>query len=386
MELLNNLANGLRFAGGVLNPAVQGQLANELAAEAAAKRDTERALLAQRIADERERALSQAVAPALQGGDLQAAARAAIGSGAPGGVQMGVGLLDKHEARQTRAQQVAAELENKRQLLDQNFQLGLQRLTDAAERKRFEEDYKQRRLALDERQAEVLNGFKQQGLDIQKILADVRATAAANRVNPIVETADGIFERTPQGLVQLKGPDGNPLRPKAAGNVNIKQVTQLSGALDKAGLPESDAVIGSVEDVLAKNPNVAKYIAGPGSLIPDMAANKEVTDARQAFQKLFNITLKNRSGAAVTVPEFERLKAEFANGVWKKPEQLIEGVRQARNIINKHYASIAAGFGPDALKAYNENVREMGGRVVIDPQGNPTPSGAPAGKNVVVNY
>jgi hypothetical protein len=88
--------------------------------------------------------------------------------------------------------------------------------------------------------------------------------------------------------------------------------------------------------------------------------------ARQAFQKLFNITLKNRSGAAVTIPELERLKKEFATGAWKTPQQLIEGVNQARNVINQHYRSVSAGFAPEALETYNERIRQYGGRVVLD--------------------
>lgn len=146
-----------------------------------------------------------------------------------------------------------------------------------------------------------------------------------------------------------------------------KQTTQLGAALEKAGLPESDAVLGAVEKAMQDTPKVAEYISGPKSMLPDIAIPKDVAIARQAFQKLFNITLKNRSGAAVTIPEFERLKAEFGTGTFKTSEQLKGAITQARNIIQKHYASIASGFGPNALNEYNDNARAIGANVVVSP-------------------
>lgn len=145
-----------------------------------------------------------------------------------------------------------------------------------------------------------------------------------------------------------------------------KSVQQLGGALEKANLPEADATLAAVEDILKKNPGIAEYISGPKSAIPDMALNSEITAARQAFNKLFNVTLKLRSGAAVTQQELDRLKQEFGVGITKKPEQVGKAVEQARNIIAKHYKSVAGGFGTDALNAYNENIRGVGGRPVLD--------------------
>lgn len=158
----------------------------------------------------------------------------------------------------------------------------------------------------------------------------------------------------------------------------VKQTQQLGLALEKSGLPEVDATIAAVEESLKKTPKLAEYIAGPSSGVPDILIGKatpgmkqsEVEDIRAgrlAFQKLFNITLKNRSGSAVTNQELDRLKSEFASGAFKTSAQLQRAVEQARNIINKHYQSVAAGYGKDALKAYNENLRGLGGRVVIEP-------------------
>lgn len=146
----------------------------------------------------------------------------------------------------------------------------------------------------------------------------------------------------------------------------VQQTHQLGAALEKANLPEADAVLGAVEDALKKHPDLAGYLAGPKSLLPDMVIGTDLAAGKQAFQKLFNITLKNRSGSAVTNQELERLKQEFASGTFKTAPQLQKAVEQARNIINKHYASVAAGYGPKALEAYNENMRGLGGRVALE--------------------
>lgn len=140
-----------------------------------------------------------------------------------------------------------------------------------------------------------------------------------------------------------------------------KRVQQLSVALEKANISESIAVLQEVENQLKSVPQLADWLTGVKSKVPDLMAPKEVLSGRQAFQKLFNITLKDRSGAAVTIPELERLKKEFASGLWNRPEQIEDGLRQAHNVIVRHYKSIAAGFGPNALKQFNENLQEIGG-------------------------
>lgn len=146
----------------------------------------------------------------------------------------------------------------------------------------------------------------------------------------------------------------------------VKNTQKLQGALEKANLPEADATLGAVEDALKKTPKLAEFLSGPKSMLPDMVVGNDIATGRQAFTKLFNITLKNRSGSAVTNQELERLKNEFATGAFKTPQQLQSAVDQARNIVSKHYASVAAGFGKETLDAYNENVRGFGGRVVLD--------------------
>ena len=193
----------------------------------------------------------------------------------------------------------------------------------------------------------------------------------------------------PIGAGGAIGPGGKLIAPMARPGdprQSEARVRMLGTALERANLPEADAVLRSVEDVLNKTPELSEYLAGPKSLLPDLMVPENVRAGRQAFKKLFNITLKNRSGAAVTNPEFERLKQEFATGVWKTPAQINEGVRQARNIISTHYRSVAAGFGTDALNAYNENLRELGGTPLLELQTERRAAPRKPAKRIVVDY
>lgn len=240
------------------------------------------------------------------------------------------------EDRAARIQTAADALEMRRAQLDQQRELALQRAADQRERDAINAGFRQQSLALQGQIAASNAELKRLGLNIQQ-----------------------------QSLDQKQGQQTN------------KQVTQLGAALEKANLPEADAVIGKVEEVLSKRPDVADYLSGPKSVIPDFALPSDITEGKQAFQKLFNITLKNRSGAAVTNQELERLKSEFGAGVFKTAPQLRQAVEQARSIINKHYASVAAGFGPDALKEYNDNAKAIGARVVLGEQVAPPAANIP---------
>jgi hypothetical protein len=159
---------------------------------------------------------------------------------------------------------------------------------------------------------------------------------------------------------------------------NQQQVQQLGTALERAGLPETDATIRAVEDSLNKRPDLAEYLSGPKSLLPDVAVPEDIRAGRQAFQKLFNIEIKSRSGSAVTSNELERLKSEFGSGAFKTPDQLRGAVNQARNIFSQHYRSVASSFGPEALAAYNDNMRQLGGTPLLEAPAQlaPAPTGA----------
>lgn len=176
-------------------------------------------------------------------------------------------------------------------------------------------------------------------------------------------------------LVPVKGADGRVTyapRSEAVGqevgsrvtDTNVaKSVQQLGRDLEKANLPQTIAVL---EQAAKITPALAEYVTGPQSIIPDRMVPVEARDARQDIAKLFNITLKDRSGAAVTNQELERLKNEFGQGLIKTGAQLITAISRAKQIVNAHYQGIAASYGKPTLDAYNENLESIGGKRLND--------------------
>lgn len=365
--MLEALARGLRAAGGVLSPNVSQQLAQEGLQDQVAERQMAMQMLQQRIADQRGQALARAVGPALEGGDFEAAARAAASSGAPGGTQMAMNLLGQVEARRARAEQLQTSLQMKQLELRQRH---LDKLEELKQKGADTAALQAERLAFQRDMAEFQANARR---DFAQFAAGLRPPRSASPVTVLRDGKEVVIDANSGNVIGDAVPKAKP--------TDTRQIVALSKDLDKAGLAEGDAVIGAVEDAIRKNPDIASYISGPKSALPDLAVPQEVREARQAAQKLFNITLKNRSGAAVTNQELERLKKEFASGVWKTPQQYIAGVEQARNVIQKHYASIAAGYGPEVLREYNNNVRGLGGRVVLE-----APAAGPKAGDVVDGY
>lgn len=213
--------------------------------------------------------------------------------------------------------------------------------------------------------------FAQQ--DAMRRMIEAGRVPAPPPADQIVTTDQGVY-RIPRGgePVPLIGPDGKPLT-KTAGKPDqtlAKSVQALGKDFEKAGLNQTIPVI---ENAAKITPAQMEYITGPKSVLMDRMIPEDARLARQDVQKLFNITLKDRSGAAVTNQELERLKAEFGKGAFKTTAQLQDAILKARQLVEAHYRGIAATYGKPALDAFNTNIEAVGGR----PFGPGAPAGAP---------
>ena len=349
---LEALARGLRSAGGVLSPGVNELIAREGMADDAARRQENLLHLQSRLQQEAQKASPEYQAR-LQAIENDKKFRDEWGKLGPN-----ASMFDRANLA---AQYGKPELSVQLYQGEQNRIAQAEARREALQARLYEIEQRSQDRALDREQKDRLAA---QADETRRYLAGLTAEIAKGGQDLRLAMLD----------FQLRGKADERLR---------SQVKDLGAALEKANLPEADAVLGAVEKAIEKAPNLPEYLAGPKSAVPDLAVGltagnaDDIRAGRQAFQKLFNITLKNRSGAAVTIPEFERLKKEFATGVWKTPEQIKEGVRQARDIIQKHYASVSAGFGPDVLKAYNDNLQGLGlGRSIQFGGSTPAASGS----------
>jgi hypothetical protein len=137
-----------------------------------------------------------------------------------------------------------------------------------------------------------------------------------------------------------------------------KQVVGYMKDLEKTNIPEATATIQEIDNLLSTitDDNIPGY--GATALHPDFLISKKGTDIRQAVGKLFNIQLKDRSGAAVTPHEFERLRKEFGTGTFATDAQLIEGLRQYKNYMSHAIKNVNAGYRPEVRERYKTNISD----------------------------
>jgi hypothetical protein len=338
MDAMRGLAYGLRQAGGVLNPDVQRQTSSEDAdiektRQAIVNQD---AMMRKRFELEQQTPEAQMkrqmlanenafrVAALEANGDMAKIAGAAMQFGKP---EIAMNIYKSHEDRTAKLQQHRETLAAKEQEL----------------RMRMEDRQATREQQLQYQQA--MLGLRQQSIALQGEIAKGNQQLQGMRIEMMGDKVQRDRER------------------------ERHQITQKLGvAFEKSGLTEMETVVGNAEKAVSDD-KILEYVNGPKSSIPDLVLSKDITNARQAVAMLFNVTLKNRSGAAVTNQELERLKKEFGAGVFKKPEQLREAVTRAREIIDNHYRGIASGFGATALDDYNKNAVEIGGKPVLAPSG-----------------
>ena len=335
----------LRNLGSVLNPQVERELGAE---------DLQRNQIAQQVGLMRLQQQFQQNSPQYQAqmeqiqnekGFRQAAstldpndplypakmAKAAMQFGKP---EIAANLYKAQEDRAAKIQAQQDANDIKKLTLQQTHELTMSRLSGEAERRAETERHNRKMEALQAQNASMNNALKLMMLE---------------------------FQQQKLGQVQDQQLQG--------------QVKNLAKAIEGAKLNESNVVLKNAEDQIAKNPKILEYATGLGSSAPDFMLPTDVALGRQAITKVFNIDLKNRSGAAVTVPEYDRLKEEYGKGLFKTPDQLKGAIEKARTIINDHYRSVAAGFDPKVLQAYNDNLAGLGGMPVITPKGDsPNPA------------
>ena len=93
---------------------------------------------------------------------------------------------------------------------------------------------------------------------------------------------------------------------------------------------------------------------GLGATKPDWAVSTDAQDLRQQITKLFNIDLAERSGAAVTKQELDRLKDEFKSGAWKTDRQLVQGIRKYRELLESYKKHAFSGYTQEVVNRYQE--------------------------------
>jgi len=161
-----------------------------------------------------------------------------------------------------------------------------------------------------------------------------------------------------RGFVEVEMVGGQPVLAKAP-TITSKESDRLkdirssvekskaAGSLSSLKLAED-----KIDELLSKTGNIPGF--GTGAALPDILVGSTGREVRQLVQTLTNITLKDRSGAAVTTPEFERLKKELGTSLGKTDQDLIKGLINFRKQLNSVVGTALAGTDEEDLNRYFE--------------------------------
>lgn len=132
-----------------------------------------------------------------------------------------------------------------------------------------------------------------------------------------------------------------------------RQTQQFSAQMDKSGIPTAMSTLAAIEAKIPPDGDIPGYGEFEG-LLPDIVVGDDADFLRQEVRNLFNTELKNRSGAAVTDQELQRLRDEFGDGSWKSEDQLREGLKRYKERLSEVIRNHIAGYRPEAIDRYSE--------------------------------
>lgn len=130
-----------------------------------------------------------------------------------------------------------------------------------------------------------------------------------------------------------------------------KKTLKYSESLEKTGVPKAVGQLEAVYQDLPPKGDIEGY-GVIGGAVPDILTTEKGKRLRQNIATLFNIELKDRSGAAVTDQELQRLKDEFGSGSWKTEAQLRQGIAAYQKRLQEVIRNIEAGVDPEAAAEY----------------------------------
>ncbi len=99
-----------------------------------------------------------------------------------------------------------------------------------------------------------------------------------------------------------------------------------------------------------------KKVDLPGVSLPGVGRvsfyDNKARDLAGAVGKVFNVTLKDRSGAAVTNTELERLKNEFGQGKYNSESEMIGALQRYKTALSKELENREAAYRPEVRETY----------------------------------
>jgi hypothetical protein len=96
----------------------------------------------------------------------------------------------------------------------------------------------------------------------------------------------------------------------------------------------------------------------PGVNVPGLgrisAYSSKAKQLDAALQKAYNVTLKERSGAAVVNAEFDRFQKEFSEGKLNTEAEKLFALKRFKNALKMEWTNREAGFKPEDVETYGQ--------------------------------
>lgn len=361
MGYLDSLAQGLRLGGGVLNPQVQEFNQRDEMAATNALRQRQQFMLAQAIRaaesgaadpaqvqqflaqqgvnmpqgfigpDQQTQARQQALKNEQGFRDALAQnpnatfedrARIATQFGKPElAVQYEKAVSDREtrrEAQLARAQQATEMLDFRRDQLDQQFQLGIQNITDRQARDAFERQYKTQMQALTAQRDRVNEEMRRMGLELRSDSNEIRRELADMRGGVKAPSGYEWTDDTRRELRPIAGGPATVLSPEQSGKKAmteqaVQDIDKAEALLfDKKGELRRDVVAGGMapmggvgEDARLLNSYVRNAISAKYRLETGAAGNQgEIDDIQSRFKPNLLDTKKTAQDKMTRLREF----------------------------------------------------------------------------------
>jgi hypothetical protein len=140
-----------------------------------------------------------------------------------------------------------------------------------------------------------------------------------------------------------------------------KLQTKLSPLQDiQNSIGTAESQMGFTLDEYDPETNTAngKEVDLPGVSVPLLgrltAHSNKARDLNTAMSRVFNVELKDRSGAAVTSPELARLKQEFGEGKFNTEAEMLRAMKDYQRAATMAMKNTEAGYTPTAVETYND--------------------------------
>ena len=179
-----------------------------------------------------------------------------------------------------------------------------------------------------------------------------------SRIKASPKEKDHLGYQQADDVVLTKDLEGNILADDLRSSVDTR-MKNIGVAVEKSKLLEADDALRELENFIAlQQKKGVKNLPGIGVLggkKPDWATSKDGLKNRALLAAYENITLKKRSGAAVTPSELTRVQNELAGAASTADEEVfLDILRTNRKILEKQKNATFAIYRDDDVQAYQE--------------------------------